>query len=65
MDKQGLPVTQQGADIAIGEIDMAAAREVANEVEALGSKGIKATGASVDIMDGDALKAWVKIMPKP
>ena len=35
------------------------ADQVAEAVAALGSKGVTATGASVDIKDGDALKAWI------
>lgn len=50
-------LAEEGANVAICARNEAQVNEA---VEALGSKGIKATGASVDIMDGDALKAWVK-----
>lgn len=46
----------EGADVAICARN---ADQVKDTVAALKDKGVKATGASVDIMDGDALKAWV------
>jgi len=36
------------------------ADQVAETVAALGKTGVKATGASVDIKDGDALQAWIR-----
>ncbi len=47
----------EGANVAICARK---ADQVAEAVTALQALGVKATGASVDIMDGDALKAWVK-----
>lgn len=46
----------EGANVAICARN---ADQVKDTVAALKDKGIKATGASVDIMDGEALKAWV------
>ncbi|MEI9888236.1 MAG: SDR family NAD(P)-dependent oxidoreductase [Rhizomicrobium sp.] len=37
----------------------ATADQVKDAVAALKDKGVKATGASVDIMDGAALKGWI------
>lgn len=34
--------------------------QVAEAVTALGATGVKATGASVDILDGEALKRWIE-----
>ena len=34
-------------------------KEVAATVAALGKRGVKATGAAVDVSDGHRLKAWV------
>ena len=46
----------EGANVAICARNAA---QVADAVAALKNKGVKATGAAVDIMDGEALKAWV------
>ncbi|MBV9045955.1 MAG: SDR family oxidoreductase [Alphaproteobacteria bacterium] len=46
----------EGANVAICARN---ADQVKDAVAALKDKGVKATGASVDIMDGPALKAWV------
>jgi 3-oxoacyl-[acyl-carrier protein] reductase len=46
----------EGANVAICARN---ADQVKDAVAALKDIGVKATGASVDIMDGDALKAWV------
>ena len=46
----------EGANVAICARN---ADQIKDAVAALKDKGIKATGASVDIMDGEALKAWV------
>src|ERR1700742_2268571 len=46
----------EGANVAICARN---ADQVKETVAALKGRGVKATGASVDIMDGDALKAWV------
>ena len=46
----------EGANIGICARN---ADQVKDAVAALKDKGVKATGASVDIMDGDALKAWI------
>ena len=46
----------EGANVAICARK---ADQVAEAVAALQALGVKATGASVDIMDGDALKAWI------
>ena len=47
---------EEGANVAICARN---ADQVKDAVAALKDKGIKATGASVDITDGAALKAWV------
>jgi len=47
----------EGADVAVCARN---ADQVAETVAALKGKGVSATGASVDITDGPALKAWVK-----
>lgn len=47
----------EGADVAVCARN---ADQVAETVAALKAKGVNATGASVDITDGPALKAWVK-----
>ena len=46
----------EGANIAVCARN---AEQVKEAVAALASRGVKATGAAVDIMDGTALKAWV------
>src|SRR5436190_776199 len=46
----------EGANVAICARN---ADQVKDAIAALKDKGVKATGASVDIMDGTALKAWV------
>jgi 3-oxoacyl-[acyl-carrier protein] reductase len=46
----------EGANVAVCARN---AEQVAEAVKALGGTGVKATGASVDIMDGQALKAWI------
>jgi 3-oxoacyl-[acyl-carrier protein] reductase len=35
-------------------------KEIDEAVQSLGGKGVKAIGKSVDVGDGDALKAWIK-----
>src|SRR5580693_5187422 len=47
----------EGANVAICARK---ADQVADAVAALEAMGVKATGASVDIMDGVALKAWIE-----
>jgi len=47
----------EGANVAICARNT---DQVDDAVAALKDKGVKATGASVDIMDGTALKAWVE-----
>lgn len=47
----------EGANVAVCARN---AEQVAETVAALTALGVKATGASVDIMDGPALKAWVE-----
>lgn len=49
-------LADEGADVAICARK---ADQVAAAVTELETKGIKATGGSVDIMDGEALKAWI------
>jgi 3-oxoacyl-[acyl-carrier protein] reductase len=46
----------EGANVAVCARN---AEQVAEAVAALKALGVKATGASVDIMDGPALKAWI------
>ena len=46
----------EGANVAVCARN---ADQVAEAVSALSATGVKATGASVDIMDGEALKAWI------
>jgi 3-oxoacyl-[acyl-carrier protein] reductase len=46
----------EGANVAICARDRT---QVAETVAALSAMGVKATGASVDIMDGAALKGWI------
>ncbi len=46
----------EGADVAICARN---GDEVAAAVEALGAKGVRATGRAVDVGDGPALKSWV------
>ncbi len=50
-------LAQEGADVGIcarheGEVDQA--------VAALAAKGVNATGAAVDVADGDGLKSWIE-----
>jgi len=47
----------EGANVAVCARN---ADQVAEAVAALRATGVKATGASVDIADGEALKAWIK-----
>ena len=49
-------LADEGANVALCARN---AEQVKDAVAALKDKGVKATGASVDIMDGAALKAWV------
>ncbi len=49
-------LADEGANVAVCARNET---QVKDAVAALKDKGVKATGASVDIMDGDALKAWV------
>ena len=49
-------LADEGANVAICARN---ADQVKDAVAALKDKGVKATGASVDIMDGEALKAWI------
>ena len=49
-------LAMEGANVAICARDKA---QVAETVAALSAMGVKATGASVDIMDGAALKGWI------
>ena len=46
----------EGANVAVCARN---ADQVVETVAALKATGVKATGASVDIMDGAALKAWI------
>jgi 3-oxoacyl-[acyl-carrier protein] reductase len=46
----------EGANVAVCARN---ADQVSEAVAALSATGVKATGAAVDIMDGEALKAWV------
>jgi 3-oxoacyl-[acyl-carrier protein] reductase len=46
----------EGADVGVCARN---ASQVEEAVAALSATGVKATGASVDIMDGEALKAWI------
>lgn len=47
----------QGCDVALCARN---ADEVRGTVDALGAHGVRATGASVDVSDGPALKAWIE-----
>ncbi len=47
----------EGANVAVCARN---AGQVAEAVQALAATGVRATGASVDIMDGAALKAWIE-----
>lgn len=47
----------EGADVAICARN---AEQVSETVSALRAQGVSATGASVDILDGEALKAWIR-----
>ncbi|MEJ0025472.1 MAG: SDR family oxidoreductase [Rhizomicrobium sp.] len=49
-------LADEGANVAVCARN---ADQVKDAVAALKDKGVKATGAPVDIMDGDALKAWI------
>lgn len=49
-------LADEGADIAICARN---AEQVAETVAALQAKGVNATGASVDITDGEALRSWM------
>ena len=49
-------LADEGANVAICARN---ADQVKDAVAALKDKGVKATGASVDIMDGAALKSWI------
>ena len=49
-------LADEGVDVAICARN---AEQVAETVSALESKGVRATGASVDISDGDGLKGWI------
>jgi 3-oxoacyl-[acyl-carrier protein] reductase len=50
-------LAQEGAEVAICARDAAAASATADELAKL--SGARARGASVDVSDGAALKAWV------
>lgn len=49
-------LAEEGANVAICARN---AEQIAEAVAALNSKGVRATGGSVDVMDGDALKSWI------
>ncbi len=49
-------LAEEGCDVAICARDE---RQVDAAVTALAAKGVRATGASVDVADGAALRAWV------
>jgi 3-oxoacyl-[acyl-carrier protein] reductase len=49
-------LAREGADVGVCARNAA---QVEQTVEALKAQGVKATGASVDITDGPALKAWI------
>ena len=49
-------LADEGANVAVCARDAA---QVSAAVAALQAKGVKASGAAVDISDGEALKAWV------
>ena len=49
-------LADEGADLAICARDGAPVRDA---VAALSRKGVRVTGAAVDIADGVALKAWI------
>jgi 3-oxoacyl-[acyl-carrier protein] reductase len=49
-------LADEGANVAVCARH---ADQVTEAVDALRAKGVKATGASVDIMKGEALKAWI------
>ena len=49
-------LASEGCNVAICARNKA---EIDAAVTSLASKGVKAIGASVDIMDGDALKGWI------
>lgn len=50
-------LAKEGANVAVCARN---AEQVKETVDSLRSLGVRATGASVDIMDGAALKAWIK-----
>lgn len=50
-------LADEGADVAICARN---ADQVSDAVAALEAKGVRATGASVDITDGDGLKSWIQ-----
>ena len=49
-------LASEGANVAICARDQ---KNVDQAVASLSAKGIKATGAAVDVTDGDAYRAWV------
>lgn len=49
-------LADEGANVAICARNM---DQINAAVSALSAKGVKATGGSVDVTDGDALKAWI------
>ena len=49
-------LSDEGADVAICARN---AGQIEEAVSAFKAKGVNATGAAVDVMDGDALKSWV------
>ena len=49
-------LAEEGVDIGVCARNE---EQVAKAVAELGAKGVKATGASVDVTDGAALKAWI------
>ncbi len=50
-------LAREGVNVAVCARN---AEQVSETVAALKGLGVRATGASVDILDGDALKAWIK-----
>ena len=52
----GETLAAEGCDVAICARN---SKEVAATVTALGTRGVNATGAAVDVSDGPELKAWV------
>ncbi len=49
-------LSDEGCNIAVCARN---AEEVAATVDAMKAKGVKATGAAIDVGDGDAFKAWI------